>query len=149
MVDVWEIRKAVHEDTTGLTDCMVRAYESYCERLDGRRLPSMDVDYGDEIDGYPSWVAVKDGVVGGGLIMVFKENYASIANIAVHPDFQGQGLGGALMRFAETVARKEGYTEMRLATHVLLTENVSLYGHLGWNETGRDDMRVYMSKRLP
>ena len=78
--------------------------------------------------------------------MAFEQNYASLSNIAVHPEFQGQGLGGGLMEFAEARAKKRQYSELRLATHVLLTENFSLYTHLGWTEIDRDDVRVYMRK---
>ena len=97
----------------------------------GKRLPPMDVNYSDEIRSYPSWVAVFGGKVVGGLFMMFEKNSASIANIAIHPDFQGQGLGGGLMKFAETKAKDKGYSELRLATHILLIENVSLYLYLG------------------
>ena len=80
--------------------------------------------------------------------MMFEKDYALIANIAVHPRFQGKGLGAQLMSVAETKARKKQYSELRLATHVLLTENVSFYLRLGWSEIERDDVRVYMSKKI-
>jgi len=80
--------------------------------------------------------------------MTFENDYASIANVAVHPNFQGQGLGGGLLTFAEKVAKEKCYSELRLATHVLLKENVSLYIHLGWAETDRDEVRVYMKKYI-
>lgn len=108
----------------------------------------MDVDYSSEIDEFPTWVAEHDGKIVGGLIMMFDQDYALISNVAVHPDFQGQGLGGGLMEFAETKAREKQYSELRLATHVLLTENLSLYLHLGWTEVDRDDVRVYMRKAI-
>jgi GNAT superfamily N-acetyltransferase len=127
---------------------MKAAYAMYEKRFDGLRLPPMDLDYRDEIQNYPTWVTVSGDVVSGGLTMTFDNDNASIANIAVHPEFQGQGLGGGLMRFAEAQARDRGYTILRLATHIRLTENVKLYSHLGWNETKRDDARVYMSKNL-
>jgi len=38
--------------------------------------------------------------------MVFENDQASIANIAVDPGFQGQGIGGALMKFAESKAKE-------------------------------------------
>ena len=50
------------------------------------------------------------------------------------------------MTFAESQAQENGLTELRLATHVLLTENVSLYSHLGWSEYDRDTTRIYMKK---
>ncbi len=108
----------------------------------------MDIDYGDEIENYPTWVIDHDSMVIGGLTMMFEDKIASIANIAVHADFQGQGLGAALMDFAETQAREKQYHEMKLATHVLLTENLSLYKYLGWREFDRDDVRVYLRKNI-
>ena len=144
----WVIRKAVIEDTAGVQRIMESAYSAYQERLGGKRLPPMDVDYSCEIRDYPTWVAESNGYIIGGLIMMFEDKFASIANIAVHPDFQGHGVGGGLIKFAETVAKEKAYPELRLATHILLTENISLYKHLGWSEIERDDVRVYMKKDI-
>ena len=116
--------------------------------MGGARLPPMDVDYSSEIKNYPTWVVEAGGIILGGLIMVFEIEQASIANIAIDPGFQGQGIGGALMKFAETIAKQKGFTELHLATHVLLIENISLYHHLGWVETGREETRVFMKKVL-
>ena len=80
--------------------------------------------------------------------MVFENDQASIANIAVAPNFQGQGVGGGLMKFAESKARENGFSELRLATHLLLNENISLYRHLGWEVTDRDETRVFMKKKI-
>lgn len=80
--------------------------------------------------------------------MMFKEEYASIANIAVHPEFQGQGLGAGLINFAISKAKEMNYSELRLAIQVLLTENISLYLHSGWPEIARDDVRVYFNKEI-
>jgi hypothetical protein len=49
---------------------------------------------------------------------------------------------------AETKAKEKHYTESRLATHNLLTENVELYRLLGWSEFGRDKTRVFMKKSI-
>lgn len=144
----WAIRKAVIEDSIGLQECMKAAYASYQGRMGGIRLPPMDLDYSSEIKDYPTWVAECDDKIVGGITMMFEDDYASIANIAVHPEFQGQGLGGGLMKFAEMKAIEKDYLELQLATHVLLTENHSLYLHLGWKEIDRDDVRVYMKKKI-
>ena len=144
----WQIRRAVPQDAVGLKNCMELAYVSYQDRLKGRRLPPMDVNYLDEIRKFPTWVALSKDKIIGGIIMVFEKDSASIANIAVHPEFQGLGLGGELMKFAEKVALDKNYSELCLATHVLLTENISLYLHLGWIESSRDDVRVFMSKKI-
>ncbi len=52
------------------------------------------------------------------------------------------------MKFAEKKAKENNCSEMYLATHVLLSENISLYQYLGWEETGRDESRVFMKKEL-
>jgi len=108
----------------------------------------MDIDYSEEIKNYPCWVAEQNGIVIGGLIMMFEERHAQIANIAVHPDYQGLGLGRGIMEFAEEKAKEKKYSRLELATHILLTENISLYCHLGWTESGRDEMRVYFYKEI-
>lgn len=142
----WNIRKANINDSAGLQNCMELAYSSYSERMGGNRLPPMNVNYADEINNYPCWVAEEKGNIVGGLIMMFDEDNASIANIAVHPEFQGHGIGGGLMKFAEETAIKMNFSKLSLATHVLLTENISLYLHMGYDEVERDDTRVYFRK---
>lgn len=127
---------------------MESAYRGYQERMSGVRLPPMDIDYKTEIENYPTWVVVSGNDIVGGLTLVFQNDRASIANIAVRPDTQGQGIGGALMKFAEQIARQNGFSELHLATHVLLSENIALYKHLDWVETGRDETRVYMLKQI-
>ena len=142
------IREATIEDSDSLKNCMESAYRPYQERMGGVRLPPMNIDYSSEIESYPTWVVESEGSILGGLIMVFENGQASIANVAVDPTFQGQGIGGDLMDFAESRARENNFIELRLATHVLLEENISLYRHLGWEETGRDETRVFMKKKL-
>jgi len=144
----WQIREATPEDSDGLKSCMESAYATYQDRMGGERLPPMDVDYLSEIRNYPTWVVESEGSILGGLVMVFENDEASIANIAIDPKCQGRGIGGALMRFAESKAIEGSFSELHLATHVLLNENISLYQHLGWEETGRDKTRVFMKKKL-
>ncbi len=125
---------------------MQQAYAAYLDRMQGKHLPPMDVDYSHEIKQYPVWVLETEGQVVGGIILMCEATYLSIANLSVHPCVQGRGFGRELIKFAESKAIELGYLEVRLATHVLLTENISLYRHLGWLEYDRDDMRVYMKK---
>jgi N-acetylglutamate synthase-like GNAT family acetyltransferase len=142
----WTIRKAVVSDAEALAECMHASYLVYTPRLGDKTLPPMRVDYKEEIRTYPVWMAEFDGKLVGGLILMPEEDYMTIANVAVHPQFQGNGLGRGLMEFGETEAKKRGYSELCLTTHILLTENISLYLHLGWSETDRDEYRVYMRK---
>jgi N-acetylglutamate synthase-like GNAT family acetyltransferase len=142
----WAIRKAAVSDADALAECMRKAYRVYTPRLGGEILPPMTVDYAKEIRSHPVWVAEYDEILIGGLILIPEHEYLTIANIAVQPQFQGSGLGRSLLEIGEAEAKRKGYSEMRLATHPLLFENLSLYAHLGWSEFGRDEHRVYMRK---
>ena len=144
----WQIRAATPNDCDGLGLCMQAAYAVYQNRMGGARLPPMDVDYRAEIENYPCWVVDAGQAIVGGLVMSFADDRATLANIAIDPGWQGKGIGGALMRQAERAARERGHAELHLATHVLLEENLSLYRHLGWRETGREGERVFMQKTL-
>lgn len=147
MQSPWVIRQATIADADQLRRCMQLAYTPWQEKT-GSRLPPMDLDYAEEIRAYPTWVATAGDTVVGGLTMTFADDHAAIANVAVHPDFQGRGLGKGLLQFAESQARDRHLAEIRLATHVMLEENVALYRHLGWSESKRDELRVYMYKYL-
>ncbi len=148
MNTTWKIRQATPADADGLDLCMESAYATYQPRMGGKRLPPMDVDYAAEIQNYPTWVVESNGSIVGGLIMVFDKDEASIANIAVDPRCQGQGIGRALMNHAEATAREKHFSELFLATHVLLSENIALYQYLGWEEIARDETRVRMKKAI-
>ncbi|MFT5114521.1 MAG: N-acetylglutamate synthase-like GNAT family acetyltransferase [Parasphingorhabdus sp.] len=106
MKNSWIIRQAQTSDSSALQTCMQSAYAFYQTRLNGLRLPPMDVDYLEEIQNYPTWVAVNEGQVVGGLILIFTDKCATIANVAVHPENQGQGLGRRLMDFVDSIARE-------------------------------------------
>ncbi len=149
MKETRHIRKATPNDADDLKKCMESAYIGYQERMKGAPLPPMDADYSFEIKNYPTWVIESEKGLLGGLIMVFKDGRASIANIAINPKYQGQGIGRELMDFAESKAKEKNFFELHLTTHVLLEENLSLYQHLGWQELSRDENRVFMKKQLP
>jgi len=75
-----------------------------------------------------------------------------IENIAVSPDRQGAGIGGILMAHAEARARAAGCMSPALYTNIHMTENLTLYPHLGFVETERREEdgfhRVYFRKPL-
>jgi GNAT superfamily N-acetyltransferase len=148
MDNKWEIREAVVEDSGKLRLMMERAYSIYTDRMKGQTLPPLEVDYKVEIENYPVWVVEMNGELVGGIILMYETEYCQIANIGVDTNFQGHGIGKGLLEFAESVAKKMGYSIIKLATHVLFTENLSYYKRLGWNETSREETRIYMEKSL-
>ena len=60
-----------------------------------------------------------------------------IDSIAVDPAGQGRGFGRQLLDHAERTARRHGLSAIRLYTNAAMTENLSLYRHLGFVETHR------------
>ncbi|MGF1732563.1 GNAT family N-acetyltransferase [Photobacterium kasasachensis] len=144
----WEIRQAKLSDADSLARCMYDAYSQFKEKLGGQDLPPMLVDYEEEIRSYPVWVAYAGEHLVGGLILVFSETYTTIANVAVHPEFQGHGLGRGLIEFAQKQAELRGHKEIRLVTHVGMSANITLYSYLGWKEYERSENKVFMTKLL-
>lgn len=112
----------------------------------------MLADYPREITHHQVWVAELERQIIGGLVLVAKEGYLLLENIAVHPDHQGRGVGRALLQLADAEALSQGYRELRLYTHETMKENIALYTRIGWVETHREHQsgyaRVFMRKRL-
>mgnify|MGYP003351090618 FL=1 len=75
-----------------------------------------------------------------------------IENVAVASRRHRQGIGRALIAYAEGVAKEAGYPEVRLYTNQRFEANVQLYLKLGYaidrEETSELGVTVYMSKRL-
>ncbi len=145
-MDKPHIRRAQIEDAESLTACIDAAYLTYVQRISD--LPAVSEGCAEDIATHQVWVATQRGIIIAGMVLVPEEAFLKLANLAVHPDFSGQGVGGALMERAEQEARSQGYTEMRLNTHILIPENVRMYLHMGWTESGRSGNRVSLHKSL-
>lgn len=143
----WTIRQAAPEDAPGLTTCMRAAYAEAAARLGD--LPPLTANYADEIATCQVWVAMIDDDIVGGLVLVPGGDALQLANVAVDPNYAGLGLGKALIGHAEAEAAIQGYPEIRLSTHSSMGNNVALYQHLGWRQTGREGATVFMKKDLP
>jgi ribosomal protein S18 acetylase RimI-like enzyme len=127
------------------------AYGHYVERIGMRPVP-MEADYDAIVRDTRAWVAEIDGEIAGLLVLEAHEDHLLIENVAVEPAWQGQGVGRALLAFAERRTAELGLGELRLYTHVKMTENQALYTRLGYREVGRRSERgraaVFMSKKL-
>ena len=143
------IRPAVPADLAAVTRIVREAYTPYIARI-GKEPGPMRDDYAAQIAAGTVSVAEIDGVIGGLIVLIAEADHLLLDNIAVAPALQGRGVGGALMRFADDEARRRGLGELRLYTHVLMTENIARYQRLGWHETHRATVdgydRVFMKK---
>ena len=143
------VRPATLADLPAIKALITAAYSRYLTRMDKPPGPMLR-DYGPSVEAGSTWV-VGHPVVGV-LTLVPAADRLLIENIALHPDAQGRGLGRSLMGFAEQEAARLGITRMTLFTHEVMTENLAIYGHLGYVEVERRSEdgyhRVFMEKQL-
>jgi len=145
------IRLAVETEAGIVQDLVHAAYRHYVPRIGKPPGPMLD-DYAARIADGQVWVLENAGRIAGILVLDQQADRFLLDNVAVRPECQGNGFGRVLMAFAEAEARRRGWPEIVLYTHVLMTENQALYRRLGYVETGRANEkgfdRVYMSKPL-
>src|SRR5262245_22124302 len=113
------IRQAEQKDLEALVDCIQAAYSKYIERI-GKMPAPMLADYKALIAQGIVYLLIDKREVQGVLVMIPREAHMFVENIAVHPRFQGRGLGYMLMAFVEQQARKEHLDEIRLYTNELM-----------------------------
>ncbi len=149
--DGYDIRRAVDADAAAVAACVTAAYGIYIERMGKPPGPMLD-DYAEVIDRHMVFVLEGPEGLVGALVLIAEDGGLLLDNVAIHPDHQGRGLGRRLIAFAEGEARRLGYAALDLYSHVIMTENIALYGALGYEETGRRTVngyaRVYMRKKL-
>ena len=139
------IRKATQSDNEALVKVIDRAYEIY--KIELPDLPDVSSGVEDDIADGNVWVAESGGIVGG-VFLTFDKSDAVLTNIAVDPIRSGEGIGKALIAHVQAECKKRGFLTLKLATHIKMPENIALYSHLGWVETGCDGNKVFMSKQL-
>lgn len=145
------IRPAHPDDAEAVRDVVHAAYAHYVPRIGKPPGPMLD-DYAQRIANGQTWVLEDTGRIVGILVLEESADGFLLDNIAVLPECQRKGFGSVLIAFAEAEARRRGYREIRLYTHVLMTENIALYRRGGFVETHRVSEkgydRVYMTKQL-
>lgn len=141
------IRKASVADAARIRAIARAAYSKYIPRI-GREPAPMLADFAAQIAAGFVVVIETAETVGGYMIAWVETDAYFIDNIAVDPARQGEGLGRQLMDHAAGEARRNHLSAIRLYTNVAMTENLSLYVHMGFAETHRAREhgfdRVYM-----
>ncbi len=142
----WRIRRAEAGDAGNLSKCIDAAYAQYLDRIPD--LPQFSANAAEEIAENLVWVAEADGEIVGGLVLIPGEGFMLLANVVVHPNTRGTGVGRQLLTLAESEAVDRGYAEMRLNTHTGMPENIQLYARNGWSENSRTETKITMKKDL-
>jgi ribosomal protein S18 acetylase RimI-like enzyme len=146
------IRRASAPDAARITSIARAAYAKYIARI-GREPAPMLTDFAAEIAADHVVVIKTGGAVAGYMIAWPEIDAYFIDNIAIDPVRQGEGLGRHLIDHAVDEARHFHLPAIRLYTNVAMTENLSMYAHLGFVETHRaiekGFHRVYLRLTLP
>jgi ribosomal protein S18 acetylase RimI-like enzyme len=144
------IRPARAADAEPIHALVQRAYGPYVARI-GIRPGPMDDDYVEKVASGHAFVAEDSDIVGL-IVLIEKPDHLLIENVAVDSIRQGEGIGRALLAFAEAHARGSGTLTLRLYTNVAMTENIAFYSRLGYREVDRRGEggfeRVFFAKQL-
>ena len=142
----WLIRAATAQDAAGVRRCIDAAYAGY--RDQGIDLPDVSGGIEAEIADHLVFVASEGPQIIAGMVLELGDGYLQLANVAVHPDYGGKGIGKAMLARAQAETIAAGLSLLKLATHVEMPRNIALYQRLGWIETGREGVKVLMEKQL-
>jgi len=143
------IRRATADDTARIGAIARAAYAKYVPRI-GREPAPMVADFAGHMAAGHVVVIETAGAVDGYMVG-WPETV--VDNIAVDPARQGNGLGRKLMAHAAHEAKRRHLPAIRLYTNAAMTENLSMYAHMGFIETHRAVEkgfdRIYMRWNLP
>jgi len=146
-----EIHRARPEDAPFIREIAREAYKPYVKRI-GREPAPMVADFPALIAAAEVWVAVDFAEILGYIVMRPGPESIHIENVAVSPPRHGEGVGKALLDFAEVEAARIGISRMDLYTNAKMRENLSLYPRMGWSEVARRTEdgfeRVYFEKTV-
>lgn len=130
---------------------MRAAYALYLPRMDRPPAPMVQ-DFAPEIAAGRVHIAGPAGAPTAAVVWEQAADHLFLHAIAVAPDAQGQGLGRAIMAWAEARALDAGTPEVRLYTNAAMIENIAFYRALSYREThrGRRDGfdRLWFAKQL-
>jgi len=145
------IKRASLEDAATVSAITDAAYSKWIPLI-GRKPEPMTVDYAEMIAKQPIHILSVEGKPIAVLVLKHEERQTLIWSVAVHPNYQGLGLGLRLLRLAEEEAHVRGLKSVRLYTNSLFIENVALYKRFGYEESKRESFRgsslVHLVKKL-
>lgn len=137
-----EILEASLDDVGAVTECVCAAYLRYVRRI-GRQPRPMLEDYSAHIRDHLVYKANSGETLVGAMVLYETDLGFYLDNIAVSPDFSGQGIGREMLNFAEGIARQLGHAWIYLATNVLMVENQLIYQRVGYVEFAREVVNGY------
>ena len=150
MIDV-QLKPAQEDDLPFVKRCAKLAYEMYVQRI-GKPPAPMVADFPVALSQGELELIYADGKSAGFLVSQMREDHLFVENVAVHPDFQNQGIAKTLFVILDQRAAQNRLAAIELYTNEKMTENLAFYPKLGFVETERRSEagfdRVYFRKTL-
>ena len=142
----------MQDDEPAIRDCAARAYARYVAAI-GRKPAPMVAGFAAQIAAGHVHVATDAaGRLEGFIVFLPVADHMFLENVAVEPSASGRGVGKSLVGFCEAEARRLGLAAVRLYTNEKMTDNLSIYPHLGYVEIDRRTEdgfnRVFFEKHM-
>lgn len=77
--------------------------------------------------------SVANSVIAAMVLKPITQTLVKMRQVAVHPDFQNQGIGGEFVRYAESVCKRYNYTDIELHARLVACD---FYERLGYRKVG-------------
>jgi ribosomal protein S18 acetylase RimI-like enzyme len=147
-----QIKRAEAQDSDAVRLIVREAYAQWIPVI-GREPMPMKADYEQAVRDHEIDLLYADGKPVALIEMIVSPDYLFIENIAVLPEYQGQGLGRHLLNHAEEKVRKAKVRELRLLTNQAFAANIRLYKSVGFQIDRTEPFAgggttVYMSKTI-
>jgi len=109
-------------------------------------IPALHEELDDVLAWIPTaWIVREGGRLIGGVRATLDDGAWHIGRLMVAPDRRGEGIGGGLLRHAETAA-PEGADRFALFTGARSLRNLGMYERAGYRRVAADDVLVHLEK---
>lgn len=146
-----QLRLGRADDAVAIRALTREAYASWAALIGREPLP-MTADYEAAVLQRRFDLAFQAGELVGLIETHAAPDHLLVVNVAVAPSHQSAGLGRRLLAQAETVAREQGLTTLRLYTNARFERNISIYRRLGYavdrEEASERGVTVHMIKTI-
>lgn len=146
-----KLRRADNKDIGAIRSLTREAYAKWIPFIGREPLP-MSADYNEAMKKHRFDLLFLNGELVALIETIPRDGHLLIENVATSPIHQGKGLGRKLLDHAERLATSMGYSEIKLYTNKLFTENLTFYGRLGYQvereESFMDGVCIHMKKEI-